>query len=196
MSVNGIQTTAYQSYATEGYGSTSKAKKTDDVKASEVASEKAASKDGVVYEKSSKMSASDRAALVQKLKAETESRVSQFKSLVENLFTKQGQKITDSDSMWKMLADGNFTVDKETAQKAKEEISEDGYWGVNQTSDRIFEMAKALSGGDEGKMGKMLDAFKKGFDAATKAWGKDLPDISHKTYDAVMEKFQNYKAEE
>jgi len=39
----------------------------------------------------------------------------------------------------------------------------------------------------------MLDAFKEGFDQATKAWGKELPEISSKTYDAVMKKFEDYK---
>ena len=94
-----------------------------------------------------------------------------------------------------MLASGNFTVDAETAAKAKEEISENGYWGVNQTSQRIFDMAVALSGGDSEKMEKMLDAFKKGFGEATKTWGKTLPDICQNTYDAVLEKFENYNAE-
>ena len=39
----------------------------------------------------------------------------------------------------------------------------------------------------------MLEAFKKGFSQATKAWGKDLPDISSQTYDAVIKKFDDYK---
>ena len=75
----------------------------------------------------------------------------------------------------------------------KAAISEDGYWGVNQTSQRIFDFAVALSGGDSEQMDKMLAAFKKGFDQATKAWGKSLPSISSQTYDAVLEKFEAYK---
>ena len=39
----------------------------------------------------------------------------------------------------------------------------------------------------------MLEAFKKGFEQATKAWGDELPEISQKTYDAVVEKFNNWK---
>lgn len=191
MSVNGIQAVSSQVYATETYGSTKK------TATEEKKSEASKNDSGVVYDRaSSKMSASERAQLVQKLKADTDSRVANLKSLVENMFMKQGKKITDSDSMWKMLAEGNFTVDAETAAKAKEEISEDGYWGVKQTSDRIFDMAVALSGGDSAKMDKMLGAFKKGFEAATKAWGRTLPDISQQTYDAVLEKFENYKNQE
>ena len=45
-------------------------------------------------------------------------------------------------------------------------------------------------------MEKMRDAVTKGFKEATKAWGKELPEISQKTYDAVMKKFDDYKTKE
>ena len=194
MSVNGISTT-YANYTASAYAqsNTTKATETSDT-TSTTSSTK--TENSAVYESSSKkLSKEDNAALIQKLKADTDARVSQLRSLVEKMFTKQGQKVKDNDSMWSMLASGNFTVDAETAAAAKAEISEDGYWGVNQTSDRIFEMAKALSGGDDAKMDKMLSAFKKGFQEATKSWGRSLPDISQKTYDAVLEKFKNYKSD-
>ena len=40
---------------------------------------------------------------------------------------------------------------------------ENGYWGVKQTSERIFSFAQALAGDDEEKMTKMKEAFE-GFD--------------------------------
>lgn len=153
--------------------------------------------EGVVYESTNikNMSEKERASLVEKLKADADARVSQLRSLVEKMFLQQGQKITDADNMWKFLASGDFTVDKATAEAAQESISEDGYWGVKQTSQRIFDMAVALSGGDSEKMDDMLEAFQKGFKQATKTWGKELPDISQKTYAAVLEKFENFKNE-
>lgn len=190
MNVNGIQAA---SYAQEAYTGTN-TKKTNSSTNSKT--ETTDNESGAVYEKSSsKMTDSERTQLIAKLKADTDSHVSQLKSLVQSLFLKQGQKVTDSDDMWSMLASGDLQVDASTAAKAKQEISENGYWGVSQTSDRIFEMAKALSGGDDSKMEKMLDAFKKGYDQATKAWGKTLPGICSQTYDAVLEKFENYKQE-
>ena len=39
----------------------------------------------------------------------------------------------------------------------------------------------------------MIEAFQKGFREATKSWGKTLPDISQKTYDAVMDKMNKWK---
>ena len=151
---------------------------------------------GVVYEKTSKMSESDRAALVEKLKADADQRVSQLKSLVEQIILKQGNKASDANNIWSFLAKGDFTVDEKTANQAKQEISEDGYWGVKQTSQRIFDMAVALSGGTKEGMDKMLDAFKKGFDMAGKTWGRKLPDISYKTYDAVINKFEEYNSDQ
>jgi len=110
--------------------------------------------------------------------------------------SKQGSAIGKADSMWSFLAGGNFTVDAETQAQAQKDIADDGYWGVSQTSDRILDFAKALSGGDKTKAEELIDAFKKGFQQATKSWGKTLPDISQRTYDAVLEKFDTWVNEE
>lgn len=152
---------------------------------------------GVVYEKSSDQTSGTVTkktdyALVNKLKADAEERTSQLRSLVEKMMTKQGVAIGTADSMWSFLAKGDFTVDEATRAQAQADIADDGYWGVDQTSDRILDFAKALSGNDPEKA-DLLDAFKKGFKEATKSWGQDLPDISQRTYDAVVEKFNKWK---
>lgn len=147
---------------------------------------------GAVYEKSTsgkKTTYKQNTALVNQLKADAEQRTNQLRSLVEKIMTKQGQTIGTADDMWKFIAGGNFTVDAETKAQAQKDIAEDGYWGVEQTSDRIISFATALTGGDPDKIEEMRKAFEKGFGEATKSWGKTLPDISQRTYDAVMEKF-------
>ena len=153
---------------------------------------------GVVCEKSSDQTSGTVTkktdyALVNKLKADAEERTSQLRSLVEKMMTKQGVAIGTADSMWSFLAKGDFTVDEATRAQAQADIADDGYWGVDQTSDRILDFAKALSGNDPEKADLLLDAFKKGFKEATKSWGQDLPDISQRTYDAVVEKFNKWK---
>lgn len=191
MSINGVSSVA-DTYA--AYTEPTINEKNSETVSKNTGSEKAASSEkAAVYEKSSSLSAADRKALVEKLKADSDRQVENLRSLVEKMFLKQGQKFTDTEDMWKALANGELTVDAETAAQAKEDISEDGYWGIEQTSQRIFDFAKALSGGDSEKMDKMLDAFKEGFKQATKSWGKDLPDISQQTYDAVLKKFEDYK---
>ena len=98
-----------------------------------------------------------------------------------------------NDVSWEQFTSGNFTVDEAAKKEAQEAISEDGYWGVKQTSDRIFKMAVALSGGDEEQMEKMTSAFEKGYEQATKAWGRELPEISKQTREAVLNRFDEYK---
>ena len=87
------------------------------------------------------------------------------------MMTKQGVAIGTADDMWKFLAKGDFTVSADVKAQAQADIADDGYWGVEQTSDRILDFAKALSGDDPDKADAMLEAFKKGFEQATKAWG-------------------------
>ena len=154
---------------------------------------------GVIYEKSTKTEASyskkPNTALIEKMKADAEQRTSQLRSLVEQMMTKQGIAIGTADDMWKFLAKGDFTVSADVKAQAEADIAEDGYWGVEQTSDRIVDFAKALSGGDPEKADAMIEAFKKGFEEATKTWGDKLPDISQRTYDAVLEKMDAWKNE-
>lgn len=161
-------------------------------------SQKTANESGVVYEKSSDTAAkstgsTSNSAIISKLKADAEQRTSQMRSLVEKMMSQQGSTIGKADSMWRFLADGNFTVDAATKAQAQADIAEDGYWGVEQTSDRILDFAKALAGNDSSKADELLEAFKKGYQQATGTWGKELPDISSRTYDAVVKKFDDWK---
>ncbi len=154
---------------------------------------------GVVYEPSgqaeiAKATKQDRSAIIQKLKAENEARVNQMTQLVQDMLSKQGNAYGAANDIWKFLASGNFTVDANTKAQAQADIAEDGYWGVNQTSSRIFDFAMALAGDDEDKMKEMQAAFEKGFKLAEKKWGGELPEISQKTYDAVNKKFEDYFA--
>lgn len=156
---------------------------------------------GVVYEKSSdtgktnSTNTKDNKAIIAKLKADAEARTSQLRSLVEQMMTKQGTAYANANDMWKFLAKGDFTVSADVKAQAQADIAEDGYWGVDQTSDRILDFAKALGNNDPEKAEEMLEAFKKGYQLAEKAWGGELPEISKKTYDAVLEKFEAWKNE-
>jgi len=199
--INGISSNVYSNYQNTTTA-VKEAEKTDKNTQDTAASAKAeettttsAKKD--VYESSSEKPGhkTQNAALIAQLKADSQNRIDQMKSLVEKMFSKQGITIGKADDMWKMLASGNFTADADTIAQAKEDISEDGYWGVKQTSERIFSFAKALSGGDTDTMEKMRKAFEKGFGQATKSWGKSLPSISQQTYDAVEKMFDDYAKE-
>lgn len=196
MSLNGINSN-YQAYETNTVSGSDKKVSTKEISKTTAYSgvaatyEHASQSEGLVAAVNKKAS---NASIVAKLKADQETRMAQMQSLVTKMFSKQGITIGTADDMWKALASGNFTADADTIAKAKEDISEDGYWGVKQTSERIFDFAQALAGDDEEKMKTMKEAVEKGFKEATKSWGRTLPDISQDTYSAVMDKFDKYFA--
>lgn len=167
-----------------------------------VAANNTTNESGVVYEPSkqtapAKKTYTPNTAVINQLKADAEARTAQLRSLVEKLMAGQGNAIgtADDTSIWSFLRTGNFTVDAATRAQAQADIAEDGYWGVEQTSSRILDFAKALTGGDPDKIEEMREAFEKGFKQATEAWGDKLPDISQRTYDATMKKFDDWAAE-
>ncbi len=193
MDFNGINN-SYSSYDSARFSSkTSASSKSDALKdADKKAATNAYSEPAATYEASTAANRTDRSAVIAHLKSSAEQRMQQMQSLVTKMFEKQGITIGTADNMWRILAGGNFTADAATIAQAKEDISEDGYWGVNQTSERIFSFAAALSGGDKEKMQEMVKAVEKGFSEATKAWGKELPGITQDTHSAIMDKFDKW----
>ncbi|MBE5860332.1 MAG: hypothetical protein E7301_09460 [Butyrivibrio sp.] len=141
-----------------------------------------------------KKSAADRAAIAQQLKDAEEQQRNQLLRIVQK--TLQGQvsafgKAT-GDDIWKTLSGGDFKVDAATKAQAQKDISEDGYYGVKQTSQRLFDFASALAGDDVEKMKKMQKAMEKGFNLATGAWGRELPYICNETLKAANKLFDDY----
>lgn len=209
MSVNAATavTDVYASYAS-GTNTTDKTKQKESSTASgtnEVKDTQAAEETGAVYEKSEektdkatysvhKMSAEDRASLVEQLKADQENRQQQLVDLVQKMMSEQATTYGKATDMWKFLASGNYTVDAQTKAQAQADIAEDGYYGVKQTSQRLFDFASALAGDDVEKMKEMQKAMEKGFKQATGAWGKELPGICKETMNAANKLFDDYYA--
>ena len=197
MSVSvGTSSDNYSNYATQATGSTQNASsaKVTDSKGKETPKDA-----GVVYEKNdvsnkatysiNKMSAEDRAALVQQLKQDQVNRQMQLSDLVSQMLSKQA----GASNLASLFSPENLkNVSAADIAQAKEDISEDGYWGVKQTSQRMFDFASALAGDDVDKMKEMQEAMRKGYEAAAKAWGKELPDISKQTLDAANKLFEDY----
>lgn len=147
-----------------------------------------------VYEKSTSSSSHKMdTATIAKLKQDAEQRTQQLRSIVEKMMTKQGIAFTNASDMYAFLRSGNYEVDAATKSQAQADIAEDGYWGVEQTSERLVSFAKALSGGDTSKADELIAAVQKGFDKATEAWGDKLPDLCQKTLDATIEKLNKWK---
>lgn len=181
------------------YNTVSSVKAEDVVKKSDTASAEEA---GVVYEKGAtseqkatysinKMSAEDRAALVQQLKQDQLDRQNQLAQLVQKMFSDQA----GVSKLSELFSPENLKdVSAEDIAQAKKDIEEDGYWGIKQTSQRLFDFASALAGDDPEKMKEMQAAMEKGFKEATGAWGDELPEICQETFAAANKMFDEYYA--
>jgi len=99
-------------------------------------------------------------------------------------------KILEEQGIATQIASGDTSIDFRnlTPEKAQELISEDGYLGVKQTSDRIVQFALSISSNDPNRLEEIKASINKGYQMAAKALGGTLPDISTKTYNAVMDK--------
>lgn len=197
MNVNGVTSTT-QAAATYSHQTveSEKTNNTNQVKSDNI------TEPGVIYEPSgasattaTKKTYKPDTDLINKLKADADARTQQLRDLVEKMMGGQAQAYGKANDIWSFLREGNFTVDPATKLQAQQDIAEDGYWGVKQTSSRILDFAKALTGGDPSKIEAMRDAFQKGYEQAEKIWGGELPDISKQTYEAVMKGFDDLAAQ-
>jgi len=158
-----------------------------------------ASESAAVYEPSKNAGRAEKfkpdAETIARLKADVDARKSQLMELVQKMISGQGNAQNKANDIWSLLREGKLSPDAATRNQAIQDISEDGYWGVKQTSQRILDFAKALTGGDPKKIDEMQRAFEKGFKMAEKTWGGKLPEISQKTFDAVIEGFKKMREE-
>ena len=115
-------------------------------------------------------------------------------NLVRQMMGQQADNLATADSdFWNKIRTGQFKVTPEQQAEAQKNIAEDGYWGVEQTSERFIKYAEALAGGDPDRLEKVISGFQKGMEEAEKMWGGELPELSQKTYDVTMEKFEKMK---
>ena len=192
MSVNGISSSQPAVYP-------STAKKAAEKKAVEA---KTTEDTGVVYEPSdasksktgSSAKVTDYQNVIKQMKGELSSKNQQLQNLVDQLLSKQAKKYTTLKDLFTDIKDGKIDVDPATIAQAQKDVADDGYWGVAKTSDRLVDMAKALSGGDSAKADELIAAIKKGFDQAADAWGGELPEICQKTIDAAVQKLNDWKS--
>lgn len=118
-----------------------------------------------------------------------------MKNALGNIFSKGERAIKLSTGA--VLTESDFAIPAmPTNQKdALAAISDGGAWSVDATASRIVDLSAKIANGDMDMLEKMRDAFLKGYKAAENAWGGKLPDISQKTYDEVLKRFDKIKAD-
>jgi len=117
---------------------------------------------------------------------ESQDQFSLLRGLVTSMLKEQGIDFK--------VANGDQEIDISTIsqEEATELIADDGYFGVDQTSDRIVDFAIAIAGGDPTRLDAIKEGVEKGFNEALDAFGGWLPDISYDTYDTVMNKLDDW----
>ena len=109
-----------------------------------------------------------------------------LRNLVIKTLQEQGLELQFS------IGDTDVNFNTMTPEEAQALVAEDGYFGVDQTSQRIVDFAIGTFGSDPAKLQEMKDAIDQGFLEAQKAFGGSLPAISQQTYEAIMEKLDGF----
>jgi len=108
-----------------------------------------------------------------------------------------GKEDASGQGFWAIRAKGIKLSEADRAQ-AQELISEDGFFGVKQTTARIMDFAKAMvgEGASEAQIENMRAAVQKGFDEVAKMFGgfDKLPQVTKDTHAAIMSAFEEWKS--
>ncbi len=121
---------------------------------------------------------------------ESNRKVQEVINLILPLMRQQGLEISKVIS-----GEQQLTTDAATIEKAKATIAEDGEFGVRQVAERILNFAKSVIGDDPSKLAAIRAGVEKGFKEAADMLGGTLPDISQKTYAAIMGEFDRWESE-
>ena len=86
-----------------------------------------------------------------------------------------------------------------TPDEAKQLVSEDGFFGITQTSDRVANFVFSFAENDLELLQKGREGIIQGFEEAKKMFGGELPEISYKTQERTLslidEKINSLKGE-
>jgi hypothetical protein len=96
------------------------------------------------------------------------------------------------------LADIGYTgkpIGDLTQDEAKELVSEDGFFGIEQTSQRIADFVINGAGDDPELLKAGLEGIMRGFKEAEEMWGDKLPQISYDTIKRADELIKEHMQE-
>ena len=92
----------------------------------------------------------------------------------------------------------NVKLSEADRAQAQELVSEDGFFGVKQTTDRIMSFAKAMvgEGASDAQIDRMRAAVQRGFDDVARMFGgfDKLPSVTRDTHAAIMQAFDDWKS--
>ena len=110
-----------------------------------------------------------------------------------------GKETSDGLSLKNIGYEGK-PITELSVDEAKDLVSEDGFFGVTQTSNRVSDFVFSFAGEDLELLQKGRDGIVQGFEEAKEMFGGELPEISYKTQERTLalidEKINNIKNKE
>jgi len=98
----------------------------------------------------------------------------------------------DFQSFLKEIGYEGGSIAELSKEQASELVSEDGIFGIKQTSQRIADFVINGANKNENLLRAGREGMLEGFAQAETMWGSQLPDISQKTMQAAIEKVDKY----
>lgn len=139
---------------------------------------------------------------VNALLREAETQRADFMRIMMSSMNQQAESGLTADGIWGAVgqwASGQdvsnlVEITPEMRAEAQELVSEDGFYGVRQTSERILALVDALAGTDpnglEGRLEVLRGAAERAFENVRNMFGGNLPEISELTIEAVRQGFE------
>lgn len=130
---------------------------------------------------------------IHQLKKEHDEQTEAFRRFIISLIEKQGYEVKWVLDKIEKGEEVFIEISEEDRLAAEAAIGPDGFWGAENTANRILEFARSISGGDPSKAEWLRQAVKEGFEAAKELLGGELPEVSQRTYELVMKGFDEWE---
>ena len=108
-------------------------------------------------------------------------------TLTTNQTTTVDQNQVDFQNFLKDIGYKGKNIGKLSQDEAKKLVSSDGFFGVDQTANRIANFVIQGANGDENLLKAGKAGIQQGFKDAEAVWGSKLPDISYQTIDKAVQ---------
>jgi len=106
------------------------------------------------------------------------------------IFEQKDDFLSDYEEFQSFLKDIGYeggSIANLSQEEATELVSEDGFFGISQTSERIANFVISGANGNENLIRAGREGMLEGFKQAKEMWGGELPEISQKTMQTATE---------
>lgn len=105
----------------------------------------------------------------------------------KNMFDYLSGKETSSSFSLKDLGYEGKPITQLSQNEASELLGDDGFFGIEQTSQRVSDFVLNFSGDDIALLKEGREGVERGFNEALKLFGGQLPDISYETHERTLQ---------